>query len=156
MRRVAKQYRLFNPSNVSKVDAAYSAGIIDGEGCIRLQPKTFGLDISVGNTELDLLIWLRDRWGGKIYSNSRHTTNRYLNSKPFFHWRVNGPDGFVFLESILPYMVIKNKRAEKALELKEFYLKKNNYLPGFNEKCRAERQRIYLELKEMNRRGAIQ
>jgi hypothetical protein len=137
----------------NETESAYTAGIIDGEGCIRLQRKTFGLDVSVGNTDLNLLIWLKEVWGGKIYLNGVRAKRPTGNNKPFFHWRICGAMAFPFLEQIVPFLVIKKDRAMKALELREVYGRKNNYLPGFNESMRAKRIEIQRALAEMNQRG---
>lgn len=135
---------------MTETDKAYTAGIMDGEGCIRLQ-KNYGLDVSVGNTDLDLLMWLKEHWGGKIHPNRWHSPTR--NAKPFYHWRICGGDAFPMLRAILPYMVVKHNRAQKALELEAVYGLKNNYLPGFNESCRVKRQEVRDALQKMNRRG---
>ena len=135
---------------VSEAERAYTAGIIDGEGCIRMQRGTFGLDVSVGNTDLVLLAWLHQRWGGKIYPNR---SIKIRNAKPFFHWRVCSKEAFPLLRDVLPFLVVKQDRAAKALELEEFHYKQNNYLPGYNESMRKKRIEIYDSLKAMNRRG---
>lgn len=135
---------------MTETDKAYTAGIIDGEGCIRMQRTTLGLDVSVGNTDMELLNWLQTHWGGKIYPNRY---KRLDNAKPFFHWRLCSKLAFVLLEAIEPYMVIKRKRAIKALELRDLHNKQNNYIPGYNAEMRQRRQQIFESLREMNQRG---
>lgn len=132
----------------SELECAYTAGLIDGEGCIRIQ-KNHGLTLCVSNTSLDMLQWLRDVWGGRIYVN-RH---KYVNSKPFFQWQVHGKPAVAVIRQICPYMIVKIKQADKAIEFEALIGVKNNYIVGFNELKKAERQVIYQELKSLNQRG---
>lgn len=136
-------------------ELAYTAGILDGEGCIRILKDTYGLSVTVGNTDVALLDWLERVWGGKIYGKAYQKLKWYPNSKPFKQWQIYGLKATSMLELCIPYMVIKKDRAEVALKMIPLFGKKNNYIPGFNAEMRAKRHEIYCELKVLNQRGIL-
>lgn len=134
----------------SDIEIAYTAGIIDGEGCIRMQ-KNRGIYLAVGNTSLDLLVWLRDRWGGKIYDSIAHL--KLPNSKRFYQWQLHGKHALFVVEKIAPFLIIKQKQALKVLELKSVIGRRDNYHPERTAPWRAKRKEVYDALKVLNRRG---
>lgn len=138
---------------LTETDLAYTAGIIDGEGCIRVLKNTYGLAVSVGNTDSALMLWLESKWGGRIYGRSYGRLKHYPRSKPFMQWQIYGKNATDMLQMCMPYMVIKQDRAAVAMKMVPLFGKKNNYLPGYNQEMRRRRHEVYEELKVMNRRG---
>jgi len=105
---------------------AWTAGIIDGEGCIgiyqtRKDKITKRGVVQVGNTDFRMLQTLQNNFGGGIYQNSRRKRPR---SKPIWNWMLVGWKTVPFLIKIEPYLVCKK---EKARDVINFY------------KCRANR-----------------
>ena len=137
----------------TSVELAYTAGILDGEGCIRILKDTYALAVAVGNTDPALLNWLERVWGGKVYGKAYKPLKWYPRSKPFMQWQIYGRKATDMLALCAPYMVIKKDRAEIAMKMVPLFGKKNNYLPGFNEEMRRQRETVYWELKAMNQRG---
>jgi hypothetical protein len=98
----------------------YMAGIIDGEGSIVIHPQKGGdsykLDIVVPNTSIELIKWILGNFGGRfttLYPENSHGFNR----KPLHRWRLSGmKNRETFLLGILPYLVIKKKQAQLALD----------------------------------------
>ena len=100
------------------LDLAYTAGIIDGEGCIGIykitNKRSFQAKVRVGSTDEELVLWLQDTYGGHI-----NLTNWTTAGRPFFTWDKSDSDIIGFLESILPYLRIKKPQAEIALRFQE-------------------------------------
>lgn len=62
----------YGASEVTELEAAYAAGIFDGDGCIHSAPYRkrgrpyHRLVVAVTNTDFHLLDWLHARWGGHL------------------------------------------------------------------------------------------
>lgn len=105
------------PLVLSATDAAYLAGLIDGEGTIGLTRRHTGenrqLVLSIANTEAEILQWVLDRTGvGKItrkrISRAHHT--------PSHTYSVANRQALDILKQISPYLQSRKKqRAELAL-----------------------------------------
>lgn len=100
-----------------KVDVAYVAGIVDGEGCIGLninragKSKSYRIKISVSNTNEWVCQWLRLCFGGCV-SKSIVRGNR----KPQWTWFISGNKALACLGVIYPYLHIKKPQAEIAIK----------------------------------------
>jgi len=105
---------------MKETDKAWTAGIIDGEGCIGVYKnnkgfcKTFNCHLNVANTNVLMLNQLKEFWGGKIYPD-RHRLK--YGWKECWVWQLNkGKEISRFLKNILPYLVVKKEQAEMMLE----------------------------------------
>lgn len=99
-------------------DAAWTAGIIDGEGSLLvhrsgLRPPSARL--AVGNTDERMIGRLRDLWGGPVYDWQPPQPKR----KHMYRWAVSGHRLGVVLRAVLPYLVTKRERAEDCLAVIE-------------------------------------
>jgi hypothetical protein len=105
------------------MNAAYVAGLIDGEGCIHLD-VTRGLyyraRVTVGMTEpaLFLLQELQQEWGGTLYQ-FRKSTQRWAAA---WTWHLTGEPAAAVLREIQPYLRLKCEQAQLAIELEEIRL----------------------------------
>lgn len=105
-------------SDLSPTDAAYIAGLIDGEGSIMLVKPGHvqaeaNLRVTVANTYLPVLEWLTDITGiGRIYQH-RVDTEKHRAS---YSWRCHGDGADSLLGQIRPYLRIKAVQADLALE----------------------------------------
>ncbi len=107
--------------HLSETDKAYLAGILDGEGCIRLSRHRSGttgyvyhIQITISNTSNSLMKWLDDKLPGTAYSTSlKPQQNGAGTRKPAFNWVLAGNRrATVFLREIAPYLVIKKPQAD--------------------------------------------
>lgn len=98
------------------LDVRYVAGFFDGEGCIVISyseasPKRsyrkMSLMVSVAQKNPEVLYLIRGMFGGQIQINKR-TGCHSLRWSP----RAGG----IFLKEIYPYLVVKKKQAELALQ----------------------------------------
>jgi len=104
---------------MKKIDLAYTAGIMDGEGSIgiaRHKSKSckcgFILELCVQITSSDewLCTWLKFGFGGSL----SHSVNNAGN--PMWHWILGAKKASDFLKLIFPYLKLKQPQAELAIK----------------------------------------
>lgn len=131
---------------------AWAAGFIDGEGCITANYAKHKhdkrgyvnliLDVAqIRRKPLDELVAL---FGGRVRSGKVSTGICYF-------WRLYGTNAAAVLKQIHPYLVLKTRQAELALELQSLTRVKKGYQPH-DPVPYARRMAIRLELKALNRR----
>lgn len=101
-----------------EVDAAYLAGLIDGEGSIMINPRrnTITTRLVVTNTHRGVLHWLPEVTGlGKVQAH-RPEGDRH---RATWMWVVNGDGALSLLTQIEPFMRIKRPQALLAIETQE-------------------------------------
>jgi len=102
--------------NISKLEAAYLAGILDGEGSITVvksKQKNQGLRIliCIVNTDRELMRWLESIGGPPV--RWRKGTNKMVGC-----WNICGVnDAWYLLNKVKPFLIVKLEKAEKALEI---------------------------------------
>ena|SRR3990167_2523556 len=113
-------------------DAAYTAGIIDGEGTIlfkrylvkrpnRRSYLTLTAHIDVAMTDKPVLQWLHGVWGGYLIEEKR--TKRASHHKQVWRWSLaKNADLLNLLEAIIPYLKVK---CQKACLMREFCHSRN-------------------------------
>ena len=143
----------------TEVELAYLAGIVDGEGCItgrlgitdKRRSPNLGVRFLISNTDQRLVQWVRDKWGGRIYAHKRHNARW----KTAFQWEVTLGQAAPILRSILPYLLLKRRQAEIALELHSLSIPalvgRKKGVPPHNIRRRLE---LVSELRIRNSRGA--
>jgi hypothetical protein len=138
---------------VSKSDWLSAASFIDGEGWIGIA-RGVGYDrkrrkyiryqctVRLGITNHEIPDWLKKTFGGSIYF--RKSKNPKWSDQ--YHWvtKVGMIEGF--LRGILPYLKLKQKQAELALE---FISKKNINDPEY-------RERMACEMNKLNQKGPVE
>lgn len=108
-------YKITN--TLSPTDAAYIAGIIDGEGTISLSRRHKNenrqLEISVSNTETDLLNYLLKTIGTGRIAKKRTYSDKHTPSATYM---VSNRQALYLLEQITPFLLTyKKRRAELVL-----------------------------------------
>ena len=105
---------------LSDVEAAYAAGILDGEGSIQLsrirQSRWPSPTISVASTDREMLEWLRSRVGGTIIQKRTYKPHHSRS----FEWKLTDRRALHFLEIIRPFLVIERKMRRCDLLLSEY------------------------------------
>src|SRR5437660_9585635 len=94
-------------------DRIWASGFFDGEGCVNLTRGRDGhvrTQVIVTNTDLQVLEWLRERWGGGIYPHKPGTFRQAA-----FTWQLFQTDIAPFLEDIRPFMRIKIPQTDNSL-----------------------------------------
>ena len=105
---------------------SYLAGIIDGEGTIRIGlsnkdsrgnvQKCFYASISVGMTDYKVIKLLSDTFGSSVRKES------VLNRKLMFRWGTSGNKVVPkIIEKIIPYLIVKKEQAELVIKFCETF-----------------------------------
>lgn len=100
------------------ISLEYLAGLVDGEGCIRLHPSNKGKyrkyypRLQVTNTYKPILDMLVDQYGGAIHSAK---TPQKEGWKIKHDWRLTGDKARELLNQLLPYLIIKQEKAKEVL-----------------------------------------
>lgn len=161
----------------SKLKSAYVAGFVDGEGYISLKRGNskeskyvfYTPVITVSSTVESIIYWLKESFGGWYYPSKPKNGK---NWKDQYRWTLTGKNLRPFLQTIYPYLRIKKKQCElvlRKIKLQETIFDKlpfkkisqiNENREGkrisnlaYREEQRSEIEKIYEELRKLNRRG---
>lgn len=148
----------------SKLDYAWAAGIVDGEGAIsmtrarvgvnRRTTPSFQVRISVRMTHEPTIRRLHAIFGGTVTVAKARDTERH---KPAFGWYAGDLLTVEALKKIRPYMTTKKKQAELVLEYRERCCPPRRLGRGMP--CKASlvqmRQRYFDRLSVLNRKGPV-
>jgi len=97
---------------------AYLAGLVDGEGSMSVYAN--GPRLSISNTHLPTLEWVRDSLSyGRVWQLQQSE----MATRPCYQWDCGARVMRALLPKILPYLRIKQERAEALLE----YMDEINY-----------------------------
>ena len=139
---------------MKRTDLAYTAGIVDGEGCIGIYTKGKGkgrgipnVAVAIDNTNEWLCQWIKFSYGGSIHRIDRYAER---NHKPSWKWTISGKQALIFLQLIFPYLRLKKPQAEVAIQ----FLKARRgrgYPSTEGELAIAEAQRIVMH--KLNKKG---
>ena len=105
----------------TEIERAYAAGFFDGEGTVTIRTelrktcKTHVLQIAIGITDRAPLEWMSERFGGNIRGPVIRASERH---KPIYFWQLSAAKAGTFLEEVRPYLLLKAKQADIALELR--------------------------------------
>jgi len=116
VRRVLKRYGLsttpesprFRRYEFLQAELGYIAGVIDGEGHIA---KKY-MRVSVSNTSLPLMEWLKTRIGGCLYKKTIIKTT----TTQCYGWDITGAKARGLLVVILPFLLVKKDKAKEFLQ----------------------------------------
>jgi hypothetical protein len=105
---------------LSDIEAAYAAGILDGEGSICLSrvhsSRWPSPTVSVASTDRELLDWLRSRVGGTIIQKRTYQPQHSRS----YDWKLTDRRALSFLEIVRPFLVIQRKIKRADLLLKDY------------------------------------
>lgn len=126
---------------VADVDIGWTAGILDGEGHLRIaRGPNYGVRVVVSNTDLKMLRRLVTLWGGHI-SPSKHNMP---NAREVWQWNLHGKNVAEMLAVVAPHLVTKAEQARLLLEMLSLWHKRN---------VTGEREALYAKIAPLNRRG---
>ena len=106
--------------SLTKVDLAWMAGFVDGEGCISIAKdkseggRIFSVVARVSNNNLEALQFIHQWFGGYIRAESNGN-----GLPPTFSLALKSRKGARFLRAIQPYLHVKSEHARIALELQD-------------------------------------
>jgi hypothetical protein len=133
-------------------DYSYMAGLVDGEGCIRIvithssdnfRPSPqYQLVISIDMTSLDCLKKAQGVFGGKITSRDREGTNFRI-----YHWHLFSQNASDALKKMLPYLQEKKQQAITGIDFQKILKHCSGRKPLTKEEI-ADRHKYFLRIKE--------
>lgn len=142
----------------------YLAGILDGEGTIfirhrgartefpvgdRRRWRLWTLGVRVNNTDARLIDWLHEHFDGNKYFAEKSRSAPH--HKPLHFWTITGRNTGPVLEAALPYMIIKKRQAEIAIEFAKTMRMTGR--AGHPADVTALREAMHSEIKALNKRG---
>ena len=142
--------------NMTDLQVAYFAGLLDGEGCVRIGTfknsagkLRYRAHVVVGMTDIRPINWLYEHSGGHIYVDKKL---RKKGSKLCFCWNINASEAAAVLTRALPLLLVKHNQAENVLAFVQTLRKKK----GPRELAPAVldmRKKLFLVSKSLNQKG---
>lgn len=146
-------------TRLHETERAYLAGIIDGEGSIMVihhkacppmhKWEFWVLRVLVVNTDRRLIDWLIARFGGWC-ATARSKNPKW---KDTYHWKLDSKRAHPVLAAAMPYLLLKRKQAELALEFIGTH--KLVGRRGHSEETIALRRNIAGAIRRLNARGKL-
>ena len=133
---------------LTDIEWAYLAGIVDGEGSITASSN--GQDrirVTVTSTSRGLIDWMVARVGGSV-CNRRPASPRH---KPTYGCEVSYVKAKSFLRGVLPYLLIKARHAELALQFSDTM----HAHVEVTDEIKSFRRWGVRQIKRMNQRGPV-
>jgi hypothetical protein len=134
---------------VNLAERAYTAGIIDGEGTITLSRKhrnnTHSPEITVANTDLRLLEWLKKRLGGLIKKKVR----KLPQHNQAYTWIVRNDRAIEVMKEIEDFLIIKRKHSELITRKYKACTPRNG---KYTEELLSKKMELIAEIKKLNSR----
>jgi hypothetical protein len=143
------------------MDWAYAAGFVDGEGCIAVVRSfvpnrgryVYGVHVVVTNCDVEVLTWMKTKWGGSVQPVSGARPARYRSS---WAWRCSTGFAKPFLDGILPWLRIKVPQCRNALAMIDL-LQRGRRTLGHAPLPQAwldEQEDLYWIQRKLNHRGS--
>ncbi|MGJ0510190.1 MAG: hypothetical protein ACR652_24350 [Methylocystis sp.] len=160
--RAARRERDFARKNVplviSQIDLAYAAGLLDGEGCIRItkRGRMGGVGLRVGqctltvevtNTDEGMLRWLRDKFAGSVAFTPE---NREHNRRAVWHWHCTSNKALRLLDAVYPFLRTKRRQAKLARRFQRYVQVTGR---AMTPRIQALQDRFHSEIATLNKRG---
>ena len=139
----------------TKQEWAYIAGIVDGEGCIGLSPRTktqsrYYVYLRIASTNLKILKWLKRKCGvGSIQvANSEHKRPGF---KKVYYYQTVTKKAVMILEKVLPHLIIKEKQAKVVIT----FQKRSKSLGYWNRDASKFKwqETAYKKIRKLNKKG---
>jgi len=130
---------------LTEIEKSYLAGIVDGEGSIYIAKN--GVALTIANTNKTLIDWIDKRTEGYYYVKKQP---KEVDSTCYVYY-ITGKKLSYFLQQIRPYLIVKRKQADIALNyIKTIQSKGKVALPSHILK---KRETLRNKLKKLNKRG---
>jgi hypothetical protein len=140
--------------SLTDIEAAYIAGLIDGEGTITISgPEDTPpmLRVSINMTNQAVLEWLAGKLSTSCYANPRQPRR---NWSPQFKVQITAWAAVRLCARLLPFLIVKKTHAEIAIEFGDtigYYYSRKKIPPEIVQKRLALKDRI----RPLNQRGCV-
>jgi len=143
--RSFKQINPLHPVTLSKVELAYVAGLIDGEGTVsirRMAGKKIKPHFRIANTSVTLMDWLSRVLNGPSTYIARSKTSAGV---PMHQYTVQGLSNLPLYEALLPYLVIKRPQMELVIEFSRLRLEQ-----GWTDPLNERQLKLISDIRALN------
>lgn len=165
---------LFDKSDVEKIktlsntikptenDYIYLAGFIDAEGCFRVSKRfrkstniwIYNTCLEIGNTRIECIKWLQERFGGSI----SYIHSKGVNRKNTAIWSCHAQILLPILVKIVDYLINKKEVCLELIKFQKTILKNggDRHSDSFKESYKsvlAERELIVERIHKLNHKG---
>lgn len=146
-------------TQTDRINPAYAAGFLDGEGCITIgkarqtgnpQRLYYTLNVTAANTNLAVLQRLEKTYGGSTLGRADHIAKGW---KQGYRWRVSSWGAVAFLKEVMPFLIVKRRQAEIALEFQQNMRHSGNRWSVLSDRECEYREKLYWEIRKLNERG---
>jgi len=133
---------------LTEVEKAYFAGLFDGEGCVRSNHSekkrtSYAVQLSIEMTDPGPIYKLYKEYGGSWMKRKRSNRNYIM-----YGWAI-GTLGFdAFAQDILPYVQIKKRQLEIAIQMRALMKQKKVKQVRVSEEERLVRLDLHTRLKK--------
>ena len=143
---------------MKKTDLAYMAGIIDGEGCIRIgriqspyckRPFDHRATIQIGMTSQPVLLWVHHNFGGCLGVGR----NESVRTKKTYQWSISAQQGTKLIKSLYKYLIEKKYQAKLFVEFAKTIGKKRNKQNYITDKIWNRRCVMFESMQKLNKKG---
>jgi len=111
--------------------------------------RGFILRVDITNSDRRLIDWVNARWSGNVQVARKEVRPEW---KPVYHWHAGDAQRVrAVLTAAMPYLVIKRRQAELAIEMAR--LTRRPGLPGYTPEEVAAKVAIFDEMRALNRKG---
>jgi LAGLIDADG endonuclease len=144
---------------LNKLDAAYLAGLIDGEGCIFINKSTvqrkncgkrgftYHSGIAVAMTSYEILHWAKRITGvGQI-----RTYKAKKRHKQAWRWSVWSNEATALLKNVIPFLKLKHSQAKNQIKFQSLTRWTGSF--GYTKKEQKQQDHLYKANKKLNKRG---
>ena len=128
-------------------EAAYLAGLVDGDGCFGWNWQNSTIFLNVAMTHRPTIDWLAEHFGGRIHVNNKHEDDP--TKKILYVWIVNASILREILPRILPFLVTK---AEQAQTIEQVFTLRTK---TGKSSTQTEQRLLYEHLRKLNQKGKI-
>jgi hypothetical protein len=139
---------------LSKTDAAYIAGFVDGEGSVGIQRMRYGgknpaytVSLRIYSTNSNVLVKIHRKLG---VGSLRPYERKNKHWKTLWRLYILSNQAIEVLQVILPYMIIKKAHAENAIK---FQLKRKRTGVALPPLEKRRQRKHYFISKRLNKRG---
>lgn len=136
---------------LSEVEKAYLAGILDGEGCITVSKGKYDnrvVQVYVAMCDKQAIDLFHDSFGGCIFYLVQKNP-KWTNS---WRWSIKSQRAKLVLLELMPYLRVKRRQAETALELIGSF----THIGGRATIAQREnQQRLHERIKSLNQREIV-
>ncbi len=119
-----KQRQMTNNQDIYKmteyIEIGYLSGFFDGEGYVGIskgKSSSYGLHVSIGNSNFNILKIYEVKFGGKI--RHKQKTKSYYKEK--YEWQITNHNTLPFLKMIRNYTIVKKSQIDIAIEFQEWH-----------------------------------